>query len=78
MNSSRNYIKIVSDRLDDKRKMVFSSHLRKLDQAGLNLEEQNNWKNLIAREAQKYIPKDVAMPKAEEKGAESDSQRHSA
>lgn len=78
INSSRTYIKIVSDRLDDKKKMVFSTHLRRLDQLGINFEEQNMWKNSMAREAQKYLQVEVTATAAVVKGVESDSQRHSA
>lgn len=79
MNSSRNYIKLVSDKLDDKRKMVFSTHLKRLDQTGINFEEQNNWKSLMAKEAQKYFKPEAGMDKLEnDKGAESESQTRSA
>jgi hypothetical protein len=78
MNSSRTYIKIVSDQLDDKKKMVFSTHLKRIDQAGINFEDQNFWKNLMAREAQKYFQVEIKIPLADEKGVESDSHRHSA
>jgi hypothetical protein len=79
MNSSRNYIRIVSEKLDDKKKMVFSTHLKRLDQAGINFSEQNHWKNLMAKEAQKYFQVDpTANTVSIEKGAESESQRHSA
>jgi hypothetical protein len=79
MNSSRHYIKMVSDKLDDKRKMVFSTHLKRLDQGGINFEDQKSWKNLMAKEAQKYFKGDSVPAVVEnEKGVESESQRHSA
>jgi hypothetical protein len=79
MNSSRNYIRIITERLDDKRKMVFSTHLKRLDQAGINYSEQNHWKNLMAKEAQKHFHVETVASVSEiEKGAESESQRHSA
>lgn len=79
INSSRNYIRFVTDRLDDKKKMVFSTHLKRLDQSGVNFDEQNMWKKLIASEAQKHFKLSTHVePVGIEKGAESDSQKHSA
>lgn len=51
MNSSRKYIRVISDRLDEKKKMVFSSHLKKLDQSEMSLHAQVEWRQTIAREA---------------------------
>lgn len=78
LNSSRSYIRLVSDRLDDKKKMVLSTHLKRLDQAGVNVQEQNNWKGIIAKEAQKYLAPQMSQTISLEQGAESESQRHSA
>lgn len=78
MNSSRNYIRMVTERLEDKKKMVFSTHLKRLDQAGINFEDQNHWKNLMAKEALKHMNVASVLTTANEKGAESESQRHSA
>lgn len=78
INSSRSYIRLVSDRLDDKKKMVLSTHLKRLDQSGVNPQEQNSWKSLIAKEAQKYLEPVVSPSISLEQGAESESQRHSA
>lgn len=79
MNSSRAYIKAISEHLDDKQKMVFSTHLKRLDQAGINYEEQKNWKHLMAKEAEKFFAVEVvANSVVVEKGVESESQRHSA
>lgn len=79
MNSSRNYLKVISEKLDDKKKMVFSTHLKRFDQSGFNLEEQNNWKAMMAKEAQKQFQMLNLPANAEsDKGVESDSQSKSA
>lgn len=78
MNSSRNYIRIVMDKLDDKKKMVFSTHLKRLDQVGINFNEQNHWKQRIALEAKKYLQENVNNVDVEFKGAAGESERHTA
>jgi hypothetical protein len=78
LNSSRSYIRLVSERLDDKKKMVLSTHLKRLDLAGVNAQEQNIWKGIIAKEAQKYLAPQLIQTISLEQGAESESQRHSA
>jgi hypothetical protein len=79
INSSRTYIKTVSDKLDDKKKMVFSTYLKRLDHGGVNFEEQNNWKHLMAKEAEKFFTAEVLSGTVQsDKGVESESQRHSA
>ncbi len=79
INSSRNYIRIVSEKLDDKKKMVFSTHLKRIDQVGVNFDEQNHWKNLMAIEAQKYLKVEFSKHIVEDdKGAEIESHKHSA
>lgn len=78
INSSRSYIRVVSDRLEDKKKMVLSTHLKRLDQGGVNLQEQNVWKGIIAKEAQKHIAVAAVNTNSFDQGVESESQRHSA
>lgn len=46
MNSSRTYIKQITDQLDDKKKLVFSSHLRNLDMKGSSLDQVHCRKSL--------------------------------
>ncbi len=58
MNSSRTYFKQISDCLDEKKKVVFSSHLKRLDASGAGAEEQEQWRRTIAREALERFPKD--------------------
>jgi hypothetical protein len=79
INSSRNYIKLISDKLDDKKKMVLSTHLKRLDQTGINFDEQNSWKTIIATDAQKFFKKDESSDlKMTVQGEESESQKHTA
>jgi hypothetical protein len=78
MNSSRNYIRLVTDKLDDKKKMVLSTHLKRLDQSGVNFQEQNFWKTAIAKEAHKHFVIKYENSTLSEKGVESESERHSA
>lgn len=48
MNSSRNYIRQVTDALDDKKKVLFSNQLRLLD-GNLSWEEQIQWRKSMAQ-----------------------------
>jgi hypothetical protein len=54
VNSSRTYIKKISDQLDEKRKIIFSSHLKNLDQNPPSIIEQGECRQLIAQHAETY------------------------
>jgi hypothetical protein len=58
VNSSRQYIKSVSDHLDDKKKIIFSSHLKRLDHNPPSLADQSNIRLIIAKYADEtYLSK---------------------
>lgn len=47
MNSSRSYIRQITEALDDKQRVVFSQYLKMLDQ-GFSAEEQISWRKTMA------------------------------
>jgi hypothetical protein len=49
MNSSRNFIKQVSEAMDEKQRIIFSQYLKQYDQ-GFSLDDQSEWRNLMAKE----------------------------
>lgn len=55
INSNRTYIKMVSDQLEDRKKLVFSTQLKRLDQNGMDEKEQIHFKRLIAEAAAHLI-----------------------
>ena len=50
INSSRSYMRQISDVLEDKKKMVFSNHLKQLD-SSVAMAEQSHWRRTIAQYA---------------------------
>ena len=50
MNSSRSYVRMVTDALDDKKKVLFSNLLRTLD-GNISKDEQIQWRRTIAQAA---------------------------
>jgi hypothetical protein len=57
MNSSRNYLKMVIECLDDKQKMVLSTHLKRYDSKGFSSTEKNLWVKSISTFAHQFVEK---------------------
>lgn len=56
MNSHRNYVRQVLDVLDDKKKVMFSAQLKKMDSGKLDHKLQLDWKKQMADFAQNLAP----------------------
>jgi hypothetical protein len=55
VNSSRQYIRAVSDQLDEKRKVIFSSHLKQFDQNPPQVTDQSVMRQQIAQHAEVHF-----------------------
>lgn len=55
VNSSRQYIRAVSDQLDEKRKVIFSSHLKQFDQNPPQVTDQTAMRQQIAQHAEVHF-----------------------
>lgn len=71
VNSSRNYIRSISEQLDEKRKVIFSSHLKQFDQNPPQLADQAAMRQDIAQYAEvnffsKAHEEDIPAQKKEE------------
>jgi hypothetical protein len=60
VNSSRNYIRSISDQLDEKRKVIFSSHLKQFDQNPPQVSDQSAIRQDIAQHAEVHFFSKVA------------------
>jgi hypothetical protein len=63
VNSSRSYIKVIYDQLDEKRKVIFSSHLKNYDQNPPAIADQGEIRQTIAMHAEvTFFTKNEAEP----------------
>jgi hypothetical protein len=63
VNSSRSYIKVIYDQLDEKRKVIFSSHLKNYDQNPPAIADQGEIRQTIAMHAEvTFFTKNEAQP----------------
>lgn len=59
-NSSRVFTKLVMDPLDDKKKMLFSTYLKKYDDQKISSEQQVHWRKQILTSAMTLFPEEFA------------------